>query len=196
MNRRAEIRLGIHCFFFIGTLITSWAGASAQDISAERLAKILSGVEQLPDQAYWHRLGGGILPILEVLYEDQTRPTFVRLRAVTVTAYFHSPSAFNLLLKVAKSSKEQLLFLREAILGMAGMGEVAATDEVEPFLHHPNPQIRKAAAIALGTFENQASRVALKNRLGIETHRMVQMAIQHALAWKDSTILADREVRR
>ena len=142
---------------------------------------MLSGVEDVPSDADWQRLGDGTLSVLIDLYNGRDEAPYVRLRAVGATAAFPRAASRTFLLAVARADGQSDLFVREAIVALArGFGRDASAD-LSPFLDHAEPVVREAAARALGRIGGRVASSALSARLRVERDAVVREAIEAAL---------------
>ncbi|MEC7520319.1 MAG: HEAT repeat domain-containing protein [Myxococcota bacterium] len=158
------------------------ASASAQTgPSRQRVRELLSGIEDVPTDADWQRIGDGALPVLIDLYVDADEAPYVRLRAVNATAAFPREATRTFLLAVARAEGQGDLFVRQAVIALArGFGEHAVQD-LRPFLAHDEVVVREATARALGEIGGPQATAALRARLSVERDRAVREAIQGGL---------------
>ena len=164
-----------------GLALAAAGPAHAQAPSRERVRQMLSGIEDVPTDTDWRRIGDGALPELIGLYADSSEAPYVRLRAVGATGAFPRAATRTFLLAVARADGQSDLFVREAIGALArGFGR-AADGDVAPFLDHDEPIVREAAARALGQMGGRAASGALTARLRVERDEVVREAIEHAL---------------
>jgi hypothetical protein len=158
--------------------------ASAQpqaSVTRERVRGMLSGIEDVPTDADWRRLGEQVLPVLMDLYADVQEAPFVRLRALGATAAFPRPSTRAFLLGVARVDGQSDLVIREALLALArGFGRDAGRD-LAGYLGHAEPVVREAAAIALGRVGGAEAQRHLSQRLPVERDVAVREAIERGL---------------
>lgn len=156
--------------------------ASAQAApSRERVRQMLSGVEDVPSDEDWRRLGDGVIPVLIDLYGDADQPPYVRLRAVGAVAAFPRPAVRTFLLAVTRVEGQSDLFIREAVMALARGFGAAASADVSPFLGHDEPVVREAAARALGRIGDAGATRALRARLTVERDSTVRATIEAAL---------------
>lgn len=156
-------------------------GASAQAPSRERVRAMLSGIEEVPTDADWRRLGDATLPVLIELYTDRSEAPYVRLRAVGATGAFPREATRTFLLAVANAEGQSDLFVREAVHALARAFGPRAVGDVRGFLGHPEPVVREAAARALGRIGGAEATQALRARLGVERDAVVRESIETAL---------------
>ena len=157
------------------------AAVQATPPTKAQLAQMLSGYEHTPGASEWRALGGETLPVLIDLYDDAGVPSYVRLRAVHAVSFYPSPATRTFLLAVARAPRQSDLFVRQAVLGLVRAFGARALADVEPFLAHPEPVVREAAAAGLGRIHSQPARDALGARLPVETDAVVREAITRAL---------------
>jgi hypothetical protein len=155
--------------------------ALGQDAAGRRLAQVLSGYERIPGEAYWRARGPQTVAALQALFDDERQPRFVRLRAVRAVSFYRTPRARSFLLAVARGPGQRDLFIREALLGLGrAFGEQVA-GEIEPFLDHDLPLVRRTAAETLGAIEARAWRSKLERRLQKERDPGVRDALERLL---------------
>ena len=161
-------------------LVAQTASAQAAP-SRDRVRQLLSGIEDVPSDADWQRLGDGALPVLIDLYADGDEAPYVRLRAVGAVAAFPRTATRTFLLAVAQAEGQSDLFVRQAVLALArGYGRAALSD-LRPFLAHDEAVVREAAARALGGIGGDEATAALRARLEVERDRVVREALQGGL---------------
>lgn len=172
-------------FLLTTALTVAWAlpsAASAQaTVTRARVRAMLQGIEDVPRDADWQRLGDAALPLLIELYTDRDEEPFVRLRAVAATAAFPRPATRTFLLAVARAERQGDLLVREAVLALArGFGREAVRD-VGAFLGHREEAIREGAALALVRVGGPEARRLLQQRLPLERDLAVREVIQRGL---------------
>lgn len=149
--------------------------------SHERVREMLSGIEDVPSDADWRRLGDGVLPVLIDLSDDTSQPPYVRLRAVGATGAFPRAAVRVFLLAVARVEGQSDLLVREALVTLARAFGSAAVGDLVPFLRHDEVVVRDAAARSLGTIGGSAATRALHERLRVERDDTVRRTIERAL---------------
>jgi len=155
--------------------------ASANPPSRDHVRQMLSGFETVPGADAWRTLGPETLGVLVGLYDDAHEVPFVRLRAVTVAAYYPSPAARTFLLAVARARGQSDLFVREAVLALGRAFGARALDDVRPFLAHAEPTVREAAAMALARIGTRPALDAVRTRLRAEPDAAVRDTMTRAL---------------
>lgn len=123
--------------------------AFADPPSRTQVRQLLSGFETVPGADAWARLGPQTLGVLVALYADTSERPYVRLRAVSVAAFYPSPAARTFLLGVARAPRQGDLFVREAVLALGRAFGPRAVDDLRPFLTSPMPVVREATVAAL-----------------------------------------------
>ncbi len=157
------------------------ASAQPQAPSRERVRAMLSGIEDVPTDAEWRRLGDGALPVLIALYDDPREAPYVRLRAVGAAGAFPREATRTFLLAVARADGQSDLFVREAVLALGRAFGARAVADVRGFLGHGEPVVREAAARTLGRIGGQEATQALRARLAVERDAVVRESIEAAL---------------
>ncbi|HEY8426763.1 MAG TPA: HEAT repeat domain-containing protein [Sandaracinaceae bacterium] len=169
---------------FVLLLVLAPAIASAQQTQPPTRAEVramLSGIEDVPTDADFRRLGDAVLPILIELYADPNEAPFVRLRAVGAAGAFPREATRTFLLAVANAEGQSDLFVREAVLALARAFGPRAASDLRRFLSHPQPIVRESAARALGRVGTREAADALRARLPVERDAVVREAIQAAI---------------
>jgi hypothetical protein len=146
----------------------------------ERVRVLLSGFEDVPSDEAWRGVDNA-LPALIELYADRSEPAHLRLRAVSAVGAFRQPAARTFLLAVANADGQTDLFVRAAVSALGHAFGRDAVADLTPFLSHRVTVVREAAARSLGRIGDEASRRALRARLGAERDPTVRQAIEHAL---------------
>ncbi len=142
---------------------------------------MLSGIEHVPSEDDWRRLGEGALPVLIDLYSDESEPGFVRIRAVSASAAFPQQATHTFLLAVAHADGQSDLFIREAVLALGRAFGRAAVGDIAPFLRHEASVVREASAMALGRIGGSDATGALRAQLSVERDAAVRTSIERAL---------------
>jgi HEAT repeat protein len=126
------------------------------------LARIIEDPQQPPSS----RIGAAwsLLNIQEALHQpQQVQPVWMRLLA--------DP----------KTNTDPWILI-QALRGLGRLRDPALAPVAEPFLQHPTPLVREAAAVALGFLGNRDSHRALLARLSAEeTNANVRLAVRKAL---------------
>jgi HEAT repeat protein len=157
------------------------AGFAQASPSRERVVQMLSGIEDVPTDEAWRRLGDGAIPVLVDLYADRSAPPYVRLRAVGAVGAFPRPATRTFLLAVANAEGQSDLFVREAVNSLARAFGRNAIRDLAPFLSHAEPVVREATARALGRIGGADAQRLLRARLGTERDAVVREAIELAV---------------
>lgn len=154
--------------------------ASAQAApTVSQVRQMLSGVEHVPSDRDWRRLGADVLPILMGLYQDVDEPAYVRLRAVGATAAFSRPAVRTFLLAVARLEGQGDLYVREAVMALGRAFGSSAVGDVAPFLEHSEPIVREGAATVL---VRVGADELVRARLRVEPDAAVRRSIEASLS--------------
>ncbi len=162
------------------SLVAAPAEAQAGPTRAS-VRQLLSGIEDVPTDADWRRVGDRALPLLIELYNDPREAPYVRLRAVGATAAFPVPAVRTFLRAVARAPEQSDLFVAEAVEALARGFGAAAVPDVAAFLGHEEPVVREAAARALARVGGDDARRALRERLRVEPLDYVRETLTRAL---------------
>ena len=168
-------------------MLLSAGGVVARDAAAQaapsraHVRGLLSGIEHVPTDADWRRLGDGALPVLIDLFNSPAEPAFVRLRALGATGAFPRPAVRTFLLAAARVEHQHDLLVREAVVTLARAFGAAAVRDLLPFLSHPEVVVRDATARSLGRIGGAQAIRALRARLALEHDEGVRSSIEGAL---------------
>ncbi|HJL05493.1 MAG TPA: HEAT repeat domain-containing protein [Polyangiaceae bacterium LLY-WYZ-15_(1-7)] len=157
------------------------AQPAPDDALVSQVRQLLSGVEAVPPAATWRALGSGGLRALVALYQSPTEPPFVRARAVSAAAHYPVPAARTFLKAVAGAPGQDALFVRRAVRALGAAFGAQAEADLRPYLAHPAPAVRVAAARALAPIDTPSARAALRERRRVERARSVREALDAAL---------------
>ena len=184
------------------TLVCWVSPARASDPALlDRVQTLLSqGVEPGNAQATIVALGDDGERALEGVFERESAPRYVRLRALNVLATLASPASvhyLDALVRAAQAPDERLgelhparspLVLRRALEGLAN----ARLDltSVVACLAHMDPQVRRAAANLLASYQPATQDPTSDARIAaalsaLQTHessRMVRVSVERALS--------------
>lgn len=149
--------------------------------SAEHLAQLLSGFEDMPSDERLRAMGPATVGTLAALYNDASQPPYVRLRSVAAAGAFHTPAAHTFLRAVVALPGQSDLFVREGLLSLGRAFGEAATLEISPFLGRPESVVREAAVISLGRIHSPRAIAALRARLGVEPDRGIRRRLEASL---------------
>lgn len=148
--------------FLFATVVTSVSVSSAQaPLTVERVRGMLSGIDTVPSDADWARLGPDAVPVLVALYDDPATPFFVRVRAVSAVAHYPTPAARAFLDAVARAPGQSVVVVRRALIALAVAFGAQAFESVRPFLRHPDPALRRVAVEQLARMDSARARSAL-----------------------------------
>ena len=187
----------------------SAAQATDSQLRAQVLALLTAGVEPGGAHERIAVLGEPGERALRGVFEDQSVPRFVRLRALAVLASFKTAATahyFEALVQAARTvdarpatgepkqtaalgdlhPARSALVLRRALDVLRELapllGPKPDTEAVTACLSHPDAHVRKAAAALLATLGGPAQiDRALAERLTHERSRMVRTSVEHAL---------------
>ncbi|MFW6051441.1 MAG: HEAT repeat domain-containing protein [Myxococcota bacterium] len=159
----------------------SAAAAQEPAPSRDQVRALLSGYEHVPDAETFRSLGPGAIEVLARLHRDPREAGFVRLRAIEALGAFRTARVREVLLRIARDAKAPPLFARQAVLALGQAFEGAAVDDLEPFLRHGDPLVRRATARALARTRTDAGRRCLREHLRHEEDASVRRAIERML---------------
>ena len=161
------------------------AGVAHGEPTRRALDLVLGGFEQVVNNDAVRSLGPGTDVALIGYIEDRKSNSLRRQRALSALGQVPSATARDYLVGRIRAQKSadrgaEVLELAAAIGALAPYGaEVLST--VVPLLSHPAPDVRQAAAAALGAMRVPTTSTALATRLTVETDPGVQAALRHAL---------------
>ncbi|MBX3247892.1 MAG: HEAT repeat domain-containing protein [Myxococcales bacterium] len=149
-------------FILAAAAASSVSPALAQaTLTVERMRGMLSGIDTVPSDATWARLGPEAVEVLIAVYEDPATPFFVRLRAVSALAHYPTPAARTFLERVARAPDQSVLVVRRALVALGEAFGDGAFESVRPFLRHPDAAIRRAAVELLVRMDSGRARSTL-----------------------------------
>ncbi|NCQ62262.1 MAG: hypothetical protein GW913_16530 [Myxococcales bacterium] len=166
----------------LGALSAPRVFAQNTSSDADRLAQVLSGYEDMPNDESMRAMGPATVGTLVALYNDASRPPYVRLRSVAAAGAFHTDAARTFLHAVITLPGQSDLFVREGLLSLGRAFGEQATLEIAPFLQRPETVVREAAAISLSRIGSAQALAALRARLGVETDAGIRRRLQASLA--------------
>jgi HEAT repeat protein len=156
------------------------AAKSQGDLKA-KVEALLSGYERIPTDEDWKRLGPDALGVLEQLYNDPAQLPSTRTRAVASMAQVDNPAAVDSLKAIVADAKVDAQYRSTAVLALGYRTGEQALPQLEPLLDDKSPQMRDAAARAIGKVGTPDARKSLEERLGKEQDPAVREAIQQSL---------------
>lgn len=148
---------------------------------ADHLAQLLSGFEDVPSDAQLRALGPDTVGTLAALYNDSSRPGFVRLRSVAAAGAFHTEASRTFLRAVLSRPGQSDLFIREGLLSLGRAFGDQAVAEIAPFLSRPETVVREAAVISLSRIHSARALQALRPRLTLESDPGVRRRLEASL---------------
>ncbi|MCB9614445.1 MAG: HEAT repeat domain-containing protein [Sandaracinus sp.] len=145
--------------------------------SRDQVRAMLSGVDTAPSDEAWRRLGPDTLAVLVALYDDQSTPFFVRMRAVSAAAHYPTPATRTFLEAVARAPGQRDLIVRRAVVALGRAFGADALDSVRPYLAHPEASVREGAVKTILAMGTPAAQAALRQRAAVETDPTVRAAL-------------------
>jgi len=171
--------LALGSFALLSPLPTAHAQSASGE--ADRVAQLLSGYEDMPSDAQLRAMGPEIVGTLATLYNDASRPGYVRLRSVTAAGAFHTAAAHTFLRAVLTRPGQSDLFLREGLLSLGRAFGEQAVSELAPYLSRDESLVREAAVISLTRIRSTAALEALRARLPLESDPGVRRRLEASL---------------
>ena len=159
---------------------------SAAPASKERVRTVLRGHEQVDmTAADWRRLGDDVDVRLAEAAADPSLVFGARQRALAALGTVGGPRAEDFLHRFLIARDSPAPLLSAAIQAYArGFGKEEREEAQRlgaALLSHPDWQVRRGAARALGALGGEAARAALRDRQARETHPAVRTAIGESL---------------
>lgn len=159
-----------------------WAAALPALAGPQRAAVLqeLSGIEDAPTAESLRALGDAVPQELVELAADPSLRSSVRARALHALGWF--PSAETRTVLEAALVGDNKLMARKAAYALANGWSAEAIPALGRALSAADPQLRNAAARALGNIEDDAVVTVLDARLTIEDQPAVREAIESSLS--------------
>ena len=173
--------VGLLLILFGAIALPPRSAAAQAPPSEAHVRELLSGIESVPTDADWRRLGDGALPVLIDLFNRPTEAPYVRLRALGATGAFPRPAVRTFLLAAARADNQSDLLIREAVVTLARAFGAASVSDIAPFLSHREVVVRDATARALGRIGGARALRVLRSRLALERDAGVRSSIEGAL---------------
>ena len=162
-------------------LAPSVAAAQSNGPTRAQVRELLSGIEDVPSDADWQRIGERVIPILMELANDANEPPYVRMRAVSATAAFPRPAVRTFLVALGRAEGQGDLMIAQVVSALGRAFGDRALQELDGYLHHEEAVVREAAARQLGRLQSDRARTALRAQLRVERLPHVRVTIERAL---------------
>lgn len=167
------------------TLCSLAASAARADVPPQAAARLLSAYHARVDDETLRALGPGWdAAMIALLGDEATRP-LVRARAVIALGHAKTPAAAAALRRVlaaggAATEGAPVVETRNALRALARLEGPSATADLVRFSGHAVPDVRAAAAEALGIAGGAAALDAVRARLRREPEPSVRAALEAA----------------
>lgn len=136
--------------------------------------------------AEWRTLGAGVEEALLALAGDSKVDLQVRGRAVSALGLVSTRSGRAFLEGVVKqgaaSDDGDKLIVRKAAVALGWIGGASVPGQLDPLLHHSDPDVRLDAALGLGLTRSAEAAAMLRARFEVETVPKVRSQIGRQLA--------------
>jgi HEAT repeat protein len=143
---------------------------------------LLGAYEDGPTADQLRALGDGVGVELLAIAQDPTIASTRRARAVTALQAFPSDAAVTWITAELGSPAAESILRRKCAWSLGVLRGEAAVPALAGALADPDPQLRIAAAHALGSIAAPAAKDALKQRLDAETDATVRAAVAQEAA--------------
>ena len=156
------------------------------DVTAQQLARALSGYENPVTEARLKALGPGWDSAAEALLRDPATRPILRPRAIAALGFARTSSAAATLRQVLSTSGAategaQVIETREAIRSLVAVEGARALPELKRYLDHVAVVVRLSSIDGLATVGGAKARAALRERLVRESEAEVKDALSAAL---------------
>ena len=162
--------------------VTAASGAAATPELRSRVETLLAQPESADPAAAWKALGPSALGPVTEAYQDPRRPVEARTRAVSALAWVANPGAGAALLEILKDAAAAVGFRAAAMRALAQRDGPSSVGQLKPLLIQDAPELRTAAAGALGLAGGDEARKSLEERLAEEENVGVREALQQNLS--------------
>lgn len=168
----------------LSLILVLWAGAARAQSAptpADHLAQLLSGYEDMPSDAQLRAMGPETVATLAALYNDSSRPGYVRLRTIAAAGAFHTEAARTFLRAVLTLPGQSDLYIRQGLLSLGRAFGDEAIEEIRPYLTRPEVLVREGAVISLSRIGSTRALDALRARVALEGDVNVRERIEASL---------------
>lgn len=183
MARTVSIAPALVAMAFLAASEEAQAQAAGTPAEArERVMGLLMAYEHVPDAAEFTSLGPAAHEALLAAAPDGTLPPFVRGRAVWALAFFPDRATRQTIETLLDDPDLDEMIVRRALGALAAAFGDESLGRVRGYLDDPRPDVREAAARALGEIGGAAALRALQRRLGRERAAQVRETIAEEIA--------------
>lgn len=157
------------------------AAEQATDDVKQRVEVLLSGIEDVPSEEDWARLGDAAVPALVEIARDRKAKVVKRGRAAIGLGNFDTDSSKQALRMLLVDSSTPTLLLRKSMIALARLEGPAAVQPVAKHLDHKSKRVREQAIKTLGGLQTGPARAALGARSQVEKSRHLKEMIETEL---------------
>ena len=151
------------------------------DAVKKRVDVLLSGIEDVPSDEDWARLGDAAVPALVEIVRDRQAKVVKRGRAAIGLGNFDTDTSRQALRMLLVDSTTPSLLLRKSMIALARLEGDGATDAVAKHLDHKSKRVREQAIKTLGELQTAPAQAALGARAKVEKSRYLKDLIDAEL---------------
>jgi len=139
----------------------------------DRVLELLQGYELEPGQSEWDEIGPEAAPVLMDIASDSQQVKILRARALLALKFFPVDKVMTFMVDLISMEGQDEMVVRKGLYALASAFGKNSLDHIAPFLGHENPDVREAAARAVGKVLSWKSLKLLKQRAKVEDNAMV-----------------------
>lgn len=158
---------------FICFLLLAAPARSEEPTTRDRVLELLQGYEFEPGQSEWDEIGPEAAPVLMDIASDSQQVKILRARALLALKFFPVAKVRAFMVELISMEGQDEMLVRKGLYALASAFGKNSLDDIAPFLGHENPDVREAAARAVGKVLSWKSLKILKARAKVEENEMV-----------------------
>jgi len=166
----------------LGALASSGRAASPEERKTEDVVKVLRTLREPRPEDFARQVGEGADRVLVNLLVARKVDLEVRMQACRALARFPGERARRVLSSLIPNPDEPVELRGLAMESLAAHEGSRVAADLLPYLRDPNPELRAAAARAIGRTRDPAACQALEDLLGTEEVLEVRLAVEQGLA--------------
>jgi hypothetical protein len=163
-------------------LLAATAGAADQGSKVDQVVALLSGYEYEASKADFDAVGPEAPAVLMQVASDAGLVKIIRARALLALRYYPGEKTKAFILGVVSAQGQDEMLVRKGLHALAAGFGKNALDDLAPFLEHENPDVREAAARAVGGIACKKALKLLTRRLAVEKNAMVLTVLKEQIA--------------
>jgi len=160
-------------FILLSLLFLSAPARGEEQSTRDKVLKLLKGYEYEPGQSEWDEIGPEAASVLMDIASDPQQVKILRARALLALSYFPLAKVRVFMVELVSMEGQDEMVVRKGLYSLASAFGKNSLDDVAAFLGHENPDVREAAARAVGKIVSWKSLKLLKQRAKVEENAMV-----------------------